>query len=62
MNRERIRELEQQIDEIRRRWPAHSVSPTMVQQLEDLEEELARELKKSTEEPHNAQEDGCSQL
>jgi hypothetical protein len=47
---QRIKELESQIAELKRRWPAHSVPPTMFQQLEELEEELERELKKATEE------------
>ena len=50
MSRQRIKELESQIAELKRRWPAHSVPPTMFQQLEELEEELERELKKATEE------------
>jgi chromosome segregation ATPase len=51
---QRIEELESQIAELKRRWPAHSVPPTMFQQLEELEEELERELKKATEERSNA--------
>ena len=49
MNNERIEELEKQIAELKRRWPAHSVPPTMLQQLDELEEALERELKKATE-------------
>ncbi len=41
--RNRIRELEQQIADLEARWPAHSVPPSMVQQLEELEDELDRE-------------------
>ena len=37
---ERIAMLEEQIAELKARWPAHSVQPWMLQQLEDLEEEL----------------------
>ena len=37
---ERVAELEAQISELKARWPAHSVQPWMLQQLEDLEEEL----------------------
>jgi len=48
MNNERIEELEKQIAELKRRWPAHSVPPTMLQQLDELEEALERELKKAT--------------
>ena len=38
--RERIIKLEDQIAELKARWPAHSAQPWMLQQLEDLEEEL----------------------
>jgi hypothetical protein len=64
MSSERIKELEEQIAELKRRWPAHSVSPTMVQQLDELEEELEREriddvrLKKAAEEKSSAKADG----
>jgi hypothetical protein len=37
---DRIGELKQEISELKARWPAHSVPPSMLQQLEDLEEEL----------------------
>jgi hypothetical protein len=30
MSRERIKELESQIAELKSRWPAHSVPPTML--------------------------------
>jgi len=43
MSSERIEELEKQIAELKSRWPAHSVPPTMLQQLDELEEELERE-------------------
>ena len=58
MSNERIEELEKQIAELKRRWPAHSVPPTMLQQMDDLEEELQRELKKVVKEDSSAQEDG----
>jgi polyhydroxyalkanoate synthesis regulator phasin len=54
MSSERIEELERQIADLKRRWPAHSVPPTMVQQLDELEEKLERELKKATEEESGA--------
>ena len=44
MKTARIKELEEKIDDLKKRWPAHSVSPLMFQELEDLEEELEREL------------------
>jgi hypothetical protein len=40
MDEKRIKELEEQIADLKRRWPAHSVSPTMLMQLDELEEEL----------------------
>jgi hypothetical protein len=47
---DRIKELEKRIADLKSRWPAHSVPPTMLQQLDELEEELEKELKKATEE------------
>jgi hypothetical protein len=55
VNSERIRELKEQIAELESRWPAHSVPPAMLQQLEELEEELERELKKAKVEPDDAE-------
>ena len=49
MSSERIEELEEQIAELKSRWPAHSAPPTMFQQLEELEEELERERKRAEE-------------
>jgi len=36
-----IKKLEQQIDDLKARFPAHSVSPSMIEELEDLEVKLA---------------------
>jgi len=36
-----IEQLEKRIEDLKRRIPAHSVHPVMLQELEDLEEELA---------------------
>jgi hypothetical protein len=58
MGRERIEELERQIAELKRRWPAHSVPPTMLQQLDELEEELEREVNGAVEEKHSVKADG----
>jgi len=38
----RIRELEQEIADLKARWPKHSVPPAMLMRLEELEEELER--------------------
>ena len=40
MNAKRIQEIEEEISELKARWPAHSVPPKMWQQLEELEEKL----------------------
>jgi hypothetical protein len=58
MSSERIKELESQIAELKSRWPAHSVPPMMLQQLEELEEELEKELKKTVGCRTDAQADG----
>lgn len=36
----RIKEIEEKIADLKARWPAHSVPPSMWQQLEELEEQL----------------------
>jgi hypothetical protein len=38
----RIQELEQEIADLKARWPEHSVPPAMLMRLEELEEELER--------------------
>ncbi len=62
MSSERIKELEKQIAELKRRWPAHSVPSAMLQQLDELDEELERELKRATGEQDDAKADGHSGL
>ena len=41
-------------------WPKHSVSPAMIQQLDELEEELERELKKVSESKSDAVEEALN--
>ncbi len=50
---DRILELKNQIAELKKRWPAHSVPPALLMELDELEDELARELEKlqSSEQP-----------
>jgi hypothetical protein len=55
---ERIKHLKRQIAELKRRWPAHSVPPTMLQQLDKLEEELECEVNKAAEDKQGAKADG----
>ena len=40
--KQKIKELEKQMDELKKRWPAHSVPPSMWLELERREEALAR--------------------
>ena len=40
MDEKRIRKLQAQIADLKKRWPAHSVPPGMLMQLDELEEEL----------------------
>ena len=47
MNRTRIAELQAQIADLKKRWPAHSVPSLMMEQMDELEEELKMELDKS---------------
>ncbi|NQU29386.1 MAG: histidine kinase [Anaerolineae bacterium] len=46
MNNDRIQELEEKIAELKKRWPAHSTPPAMLQELDDLEEALSMEIDK----------------
>ncbi len=46
---DRIKELEEQIEDLKRRWPAHSVKPAMIQRLDELEEELERARREAEE-------------
>ena len=40
MSEDKVREIEDRIADLKARWPAHSVPPSMWQQLEKLEEQL----------------------
>jgi uncharacterized membrane protein len=40
MGKDEVREIEDKIADLRARWPAHSVPPSMWQQLEELEAQL----------------------
>jgi len=48
VNIDRINELEEKLADLKGRWPAHSVPPSMWQELEELEEELEK-TKRDTE-------------
>ena len=40
MSKETVRGIEEKIADLKARWPAHSVPPSMWQQLEELEAQL----------------------
>ena len=40
MGQDKVREIKDRIAELKSRWPAHSIPPSMWQELEELEEEL----------------------
>jgi hypothetical protein len=42
VSKDEVKEIEGKIADLKARWPAHSVHPSMVQELEKLEEELER--------------------
>ena len=42
MDRDAVERIEEQIAELERRWPAHSVPPGMWEELEQLEIELEK--------------------
>jgi len=44
MNASKLNMLRTKIEDLKKQWPAHSVSPAMLRELEDLEEELEKEL------------------
>ena len=46
MSNDKIKTLKKEIANLKTQWPAHSVSPTMLQRLDELEEELEKELQK----------------
>lgn len=44
MNNDRIKELEEKIEDLKKRWPAHSTPPALLQELDELEDALAIEI------------------
>lgn len=50
---ERINALEEQIADLKARWPAHSVSGALMEELDELEEALAAEKKKLVSPGHS---------
>ena len=54
MNDKRIQELQAKIDDLKKRWPAHSTPPAMMRELDELEEELAEALEQAEREKGHA--------
>ena len=50
---DKIEELKRQIEDLKKRLPAHSIPPAMMAQLDDLEEQLAEEIKKARQTPQD---------
>ena len=42
MSSDKVKEIEGRIADLTARWPAHSVHPSMWQELEELEDELEK--------------------
>ena len=40
MEKERIKKIQEEIADLKAKWPAHSAPPSMWQKLEELEEKL----------------------
>jgi hypothetical protein len=58
VGKDKVKEIEDKIADLKARWPAHSVHSSMVQELEELEEEL----EKAREGKTDAKQDGISRL
>ena len=54
MTSKRIQHLKEKIADLKNRWPAHSPSPALLQELDELEEEMAREVEKRAQEREDA--------
>jgi hypothetical protein len=48
MDKKSIKEIEEDIADLKARWPAHSVPSAMWQKLEELEEQLERARKENS--------------
>lgn len=49
MSQKRIQELKEEIADLKKRLPAHSIPASMLMALDELEEMLAKELKREAE-------------
>jgi len=51
----RIKQLEQELETLKQQWPAHSVSPALLQRLDDLEDDLAEAIAAAKTDQDNSQ-------
>ena len=49
INNKQIQAIQKQIDDLKARWPAHSVQPALMAQLDELEEALEEAIKAEQE-------------
>ncbi len=49
MAEDKVKKLEEEIADLKARWPAHSVKPAMLQKLEELEEALEQAMREKAE-------------
>lgn len=56
---DRIVELQRQLEDLQRRFPAHSLSPLLMQQLDELEEAIREEMARREQEKETPP-NGCS--
>jgi hypothetical protein len=49
-----IQELERKIADLKKRWPAHSIPPALMQELDELEEALAKALEQARQRENHA--------
>lgn len=54
MSRKNIQELKEKIADLKKRLPAHSIPPSMLIELEELEDALAEALKQEAKELDDA--------
>ena len=54
----RLEELKAKLADLKRRWPAHTPPPALMQQLDELEEEIAAEKARIQQEQGDAQKNG----
>ena len=58
VDHKKVEEIKRQIADLEKRWPAHSTPPALMQQLDELEAELEKELSRNegVDKNHNGSE------